>query len=421
MTIRKHLLIGSGAAGLSALREIRSLSNEDRITIVSMEPNLPYSPTALPYLLSGKIRESQLWTADEEFFREMKSEFKQGSKLIQVAADRKEAVFEDGEREAFDTLLIATGSEPLLPAIPGMETVPVMGFHTIADYRKLVSQLSPTTEVLLYGGGLVAMGLASNLAKRGTRVKVVVRSRILRRYFDADAGALIAKSFIDSGVEIITGSEVRQVVPASGHLGAGKTAQTDMIELFLEDGRSIIGDILINCLGTAPRTFFLKDAGIPYIGDGIPVDDRMRTPREDIYAAGDVAVAKDFFSGTPGTNAILPSAVEQGRIAGANMAGEQRSTPGWISMNVFNFFGKSACALGITNGDGLVAASSDSYTKLTIKEGCLFGAQFVNVPVDPGVILYLIKERVPIGPYAELLFHNPGNTSRALMAKKERE
>ena len=414
---KKHLLIGSGAAGLSALRQIRNVSGEDQIKMVTMEDNLPYSPTALPYLLSGKIEESKLWTVDETFFKETRSELKTGKKLVRIASDRDEVEFEGGERETFDTLLLATGSEPVLPPINGIDTIPVLGFHTLKDYHELVSRLRPKKcQVLIYGGGLVAMGLASNLLKRGCGVKVLVRSRILRRYFDATAGALIARAFVENGAEIITGHEVERVA-----------AKGKGVELLLTNGTKVSGNILVNCLGTAPRIDFLQGSGISVVKDGILVDGHMRTTRANIYAAGDVAVSNDFFTHKEGANAILPSAMEQGKIAGANMAGEARDYTGWISMNVFHFFGKSAAAIGLSNGlegvDTLTDGSEQKghYTKLNVDNGRLVGVQLVNVPVDPGVLLYLIKNRVDVGPFKEQLLQAPGEMSRALMTKKERE
>ncbi|MFH1652086.1 MAG: NAD(P)/FAD-dependent oxidoreductase [Chloroflexota bacterium] len=411
---KKHLLIGSGAAGLSALREIRSISGEDRIKMVTMENTLPYSPTALPYLLAGKIDESRIWTVNEDFFRATDSELAMGKRLIAIAPDRKEAIFDGGEREIYDTLLIATGSAPVLPAIEGIDTIPVLGFHTLGDYRELVARLQAGSEVLIYGGGLVAMGLASNLTKRGLKVKVVVRSRILRRYFDPVAGGLISGVFAAQGVEIITASVMR----------AGRAGEK--VELLLAGGRTVQGDILVNCLGTVPRISFLSGSSIAAVEDGVLVDERMKTSAEAIYAAGDMAVAKDFFSRQEGPNAILPGAVEQGRIAGANMAGVARDYSGWISMNVFHFFGKGAAAIGLSDeakGVEVLQAGSEKtgcYTKLHCRDGCLVGAQFVNIDVDPGVVLYLIKNKIPLDKVKTLLLEKPGVISRALMVKSER-
>lgn len=418
MAKKRHLIVGSGAAGLSALRQIRSLSAEDEIRVISMENCLPYSPTALPYLLSGKIEEPKLWTADKDYFNQLRADLVLGKRLVRVLPEKKEAVFGRGGKENYDTLLIATGSEPLFPVIEGMTEGEFLGFHTLKDYQEILQRMKGKPKaksvVLIYGGGLVAMGLAQGLIKKGYPVKVIVRSRILRRYFDPEAGALIDKVFSSHGAEMVTGSEIDRV---------GKKGKK--WEVFLSDGSQLSGDLLVNCLGTTPRVSFLEGSGIA-IDDGIVVDRRMRTNKEDIYAAGDVAIAKDFFYGKEGGNAILPSAVEQGKIAGSNMAGEVKEYEGWVSMNVFHFFGKGAYSIGLTNGDEGMEVLKDGgkskgwYKKLTIKEGRLVGAVFINVDVDPGVMLYLIKNRLEIEKVKEKILEKPGQFSRWLMARNER-
>ncbi len=415
MSVKKHLIIGSGAAGLAALREIRSISAEDAIKIVSMEDVLPYSPTSLSYLLSGKIEASKLWTADEDYFKEMKCALAIGKRVTEVVPMQKAVIYEDGEREEYDNLLIATGSEPVVPAIEGIEKVGFLGFHTLQDYQELVKRLGGEKVVLIYGGGLVAMQLASGLTKRHCKVKIIVRSRILRRYFDLDAGALIAEVFPLHGADIVSGREIRRVEKR----GKG-------VEAIFTDGSSLSGDLFISCLGTTPRVAFLKGSGIE-IDNGIVVDDSLRTNEEGIYAAGDVAEAKDFFAGQPGLNPILPSAVDQGKIAGANMAGERLKYEGWISMNVFHFFGNNACSIGLSGADEGVEVLKEAdrkkgwFKKLSLKDGRLLGAEFINIEVDPGVILYLIKNRLEVGKQKELLLQKPAEVSRWLMLRNEKE
>jgi phenylglyoxylate dehydrogenase epsilon subunit len=415
MSVKKHLIVGSGAAGLSALREIRSISAEDMIKMVSMEGVLPYSPTSLSYLLSGKIEEAKLWTANEDYLKEMKCTLAVDKKLTKILPERKEVVFQGGEREGYDTLLIATGSEPVMPAIEGMKEIAFLGFHTLQDYKEILQQLGKEKVVLVYGGGLVAMQLASGLTKRGCKVKILVRSRILRRYFDADAGALISEAFLRNGVDIVTGNEIKRIEKKNGR-----------VEVTFTDGSSLAGDLFINCLGTTPRISFLKDSGIK-VDNGIVVDDSLRTSAEGVYAAGDVAEAKDFFTGQLGLNPILPSAVEQGKIAGANMAGERRTYEGWISMNVFHFFGSNACSIGLSEAkeDVKVLKEVDRkqgwFKKFSFNDGRLLGAEFINIDVDPGVILYLIKNKLDVGKYREQLFLKPAEVSRWLMLKNEKE
>ena len=411
---RKHIIVGSGPAGLTALEKIRGITSEDKVTLVSREACLPYSPTALPYLLSGQIDTSKLWVADEDYFKRMACDFHSGKEVVQVEAEKKEVVYKGGEREKYDTLLICTGSMPVRPSVEGIEEVGFIGFHTIEDYHELNRRLEGKSEVLIYGGGLVTMGLASGLVKRGLKVKIIVRSRILRSYFNTDAGTLISEGFIAQGAEIITGSEISQV----RKLDKG-------VEAVLTDGSHFTGDLLICCLGTVPRVSFLEGSGIE-IKKGIVVDHKMQTNIEGIYAAGDVTEAADFF-GEPGLNAIVPNAVAQGEVAGCNMAGEERLFKGWIPMNVFNFFDNRACSVGYCLADGEdteimeeAGGEEKNAKRLVFKNDKLIGAMFVNEEVDPGVIRYLIEEGIDMKKHKALLFDKTRDTSRWLMLEAEK-
>lgn len=414
--MKKHFIVGSGAAGLAALKQIRSVSADDEIKIVTREKSPPYSPTALPYLLSGKIDEAKLWVVDDSFFQETKSNFAPGKEVVQILPAEKKVVYKDGEKEMYDTLLVATGSEPVMPGIKGIDTIGALGFHTLEDYRKLSARLNKNTRTLVYGGGLVAMGIAQGLIKRGCKVTLIVRSRVLRKYFDAEAGNIITDIFLKQGAQIILGKEINKLSKSG-----------NAIEAVLSDGSKLAAEVFISCLGTTPRVPYLKGSEIALSNDGgVIVDDHMQTNREAVYAAGDIAVSKDFFTGKPGINAILPSAVEQGKIAGSNMAGDQQEYQGWISMNVFHFFGNGACSMGILeNGKSLeVMKDMDKnkgwFKKLAFQDNRLVGAEFVNIEVDPGVVLYSIKNRLNIGKDKELLFQKPIDMSRYLMLKNER-
>lgn len=413
--MKKHLIVGSGAAGLAALKQIRSVSADDEIKIVSREKFLPYSPTALPYLLSGKIDEAKLWVVDDSFFQEMKSTYVPGKEVVGVLPAEKKVSYQDGEKESYDMLLVATGSEPVMPEINGIDTIGALGFHTLEDYRKLSARLNKNTRTLVYGGGLVAMGIAHSLMKRGCKVALIIRSRVLRKYFDADAGGIITDMFLKQGAQIILGKEISKLAKS------GKA-----IEAVLADGSKLVADVFISCLGTIPRVPYLKGSEIALSKDGgVVVDDHMLTNKESIYAAGDIAVSKDFFSGKPGINAILPSAVEQGKIAGSNMAGDKQEYQGWLSMNVFHFFGNGACSMGILEDGKSLEIMKDMdkskgwFKKMAFQDNCLVGAEFINIEVDPGVFVYLIKNCLNIGKDKELLFQKPIDISRYLMLKNE--
>jgi phenylglyoxylate dehydrogenase epsilon subunit len=157
---------------------------------------------------------------------------------------------------------------------------------------------------------------------------------------------------------------------------------------------------------------------------GVLVDKQMRTNLPDIYAAGDVAEGHDFFFGQVGINAIAPTAIQQGKVAGANMAGEETEDRGWIPMNVFRFFGHTTFSIGLSSQSSSQILKqkdkADVYKELVIQENRLVGARFIDAEVDPGIFRYLMEEKVDVGPYKDVLLERPREMSRWLAMQAER-
>jgi len=415
MSKRKHLIIGCGSAGLSAAEEIRRISAEDEIRIVSSEDCPSYSPTALPYLLSGKIDEAGLPMRKDGYFDRIGASVVRGKGVTRLLPKTKEIVYKDGERETYDTLLIACGAEPSRPPIKGLTESGYLGFHTIEDCRDLLKQLEGKDDVVVLGAGLVGMEVAIGLMERGCRVTIIEKEPgLLPLYFDREAEALIRAIFLNRDVQLLTGKEVSEVSRRNGKLA-----------ISLSEGSSLDTEVLVTCVGVKARTALLEGSGVS-INRGILVDRTMRTNIEDIYAAGDVAEAPDFFTGQHGVNQIIESAVDEGRIAGSNMAGTAAEYEGWISSNIFNFLGNTAFSMGLSMPDGnsyqILTEKDDEklqFKKLVYDGDRLVGAMFLNVDSDPGLMLYLIRNRVDIGACKQLLFDRPKEISRWLMLETE--
>ncbi len=413
---KKHIIIGAGSAGISALETIRGITPDDQVVVITREDFLPYSPTALPYLLSGRIKKTDIAMRSEGFFPGMKITLVKGKEVVDLRPDRKEILYGDGQSETYDTLLIATGSAPVKPGIEGIEQIDYFNFHHLGDCERLLQSLETRKEVMVLGAGLVGMEVAAALLEKGHCVKIVEKEpRLLPLSFDEEAEAFIRDIFVSHGAQIFTGETV---------IGVGKKG--DRVETRLSGSGIVEADLVICAVGVQANTPLARKAGIK-INRGILVDDRMRTNIPDVYAAGDVAEAKNFFTGEAGMNLIIPSAVNQGEIAGANMAGKEAEYGGWISKNIFHFFEYAACSLGLATAQDssfqIMKAKDESsrqFKKLVYKDGVLVGAMFLNTDVDPGVILYLIKEKVNIARYREALFKNPGVVSLYLMMENER-
>lgn len=412
---KKHLIIGCGSAALAALNKIRSITQDDEIKLVTKEPYLPYSPTSLPYLLAGKIKEADIWIKDADYFRQQRATLLTNKEVVQLLPEEKRVIYGDGSADSYDSLLIASGSDPAKLRIPGMDEVGFLGFHTLDDCHQLLAQLKGKKSVTILGGGLIGMEIAAALVERGYKVRVLeMEERVLPLYFDREPAEAIKSVFASKGVELFTGKRVAKL-----SLAKGKTTIT------CADGDTFVTDLLLTCTGVRARTSFLKDSDIK-TNQGIVVDTRMQTSREGVYAAGDVAEAKDFFSNGLGISGIIPAAVEQSKVAGANMAGQASEYRGWVSMNVFNFFGNTASSVGLSMASGkdkeiLEKRDEQRFQRLVFQDGHLVGAMFLNIPVDPGVVRYIIENRTEVGDHKPLLAERVRETSLWLMLEAERK
>lgn len=407
----KHLIIGCGSSALSALKAMRAERSTDEVTLVSMEPHLPYSPMSLPYLIEGKKKTIHLTRPN--FFTDMNATLISEKKVVAIHAEKKMVSFSDGSSEAFDRLLIATGSEPIRQPVLEAADVPV--FHVMDDCKP-IQALRTGSRVTIMGAGFVGMELAAALTGAGHRVEVIApRERILRPYFDPDLDAYIIDLFKENGIPVyLNWGEATEISRRNGGFEANFAA-----------GMKSLSDLLIAATGVRPRTALLEGSGIEF-NRGIRVDRSMRTNIPDIYAAGDVAETQNLLTGEYGLSLILPSAVEQGKVAGKNMVGGDAVYEGWLSMNAFNFFGHMAVSLGEFMGEAndkiLVDKNPEAreYRKLVLRDGRLIGANFFNVRVDSGVIRHLILKQADLSGNEDLLLKKPFETGLWLMQEVER-
>jgi len=407
--VTKHLIIGSGPAALSAVEAIRRVSQSDEIKVVSREDCLPYSPSALPYLLAGRTSEAHLFPKGLDYFARQRVTFVRALEVVRIVPDQKQVVFRNGATEGYDRLLIACGAGPT----GGPEDSGALEFHTLADCRRLMSVLKPGIDVAVLGAGMVAIEVAMALVERGARVTIIGRGRPLRAYFDKKPGDYIARALADHGIDVRTGRAITEVSKSGkGH------------EIVSGDGQVFKASVVVSCMGVRPRLEVAPGSGIA-VGQGILVDRNLRTNIDAVYAAGDVAEAPSFLDGRPGVSAILPNAIGQGAAAGVNMAGGQCDYEGWLPMNLLTLDGKLVFSIGTAMPDGgeLMEKSDDArhrFERLAFRDGRLVGAMFVNVDVDPGVITCLIKRRLDISKHRQALFERPREVGRWLMMVGER-
>jgi phenylglyoxylate dehydrogenase epsilon subunit len=416
----EYLIIGSSHAGLAAADEIRVNDEEGSFTMVTMEGILPYSPTVLPYIISGKVSAPQIYLRDEEYFKTQKIHFIKGKAVTKVHPETQIVMLSDGSQISYEKLLIATGAESTVPRVESLTNVPFLKLRTMADALKHLDVIPRARSAIVMGTGLVGMHAAENFVHRGMHVDVIrarakKHPRILPNYFDEECSGMIQKVFESHGVDFYLTDHAVRVAYEGGEF-----------IVTLSGGKALRAEMLLVCTGIKPRTEFLSNSAVK-IDEGILVDHKMKASVDHVWAAGDVAQAEDFFGPSKILNAILPDAVLQGKIAGADMSGGRLDSDyvGGISMNTFNFFGNRAFSIGINDSEDekkyriekTILPSANIYQKMVFQGNVLVGMTAINSNLDPGIIMNLIRGRVDLEEDCAEFVSNPFNMSRRLMWK----
>jgi len=387
---KRVVIIGNSAAGLSALEAFRKKDRDSRVLMIDKEPVLAYSRVITPYFIMGGIKKEEgLFLRTKDFYKEMDVKPLFGKGVLSIDTRSREILLDKGKKESFDLLLIASGGSPQRPEIKGANPEDILVLRSLSDARKL-RELKPKIQSGLFlGAGLVSLQTLQALFRGGARYTLVVKSdRILSQTLDPEASEIVEKHLKKMGVQILKGRDVVRLRGVNG----SKVAT-------LDKGEEIETDLIFAGKGVRPNTDFLHGSGIK-TQNGILVNECVETNVEGIYAAGDVAQAPDFFSGQMVNYGLWPSAVEQGEIAGKNMAGLKEVYPGNLKMNVTRIFAMPIVSIG-DFGSKRVAETlirkdekRNIYRKICLDEkGVIIGAILINRVDDLGVIHGLIREK----------------------------
>ncbi|MEK6732117.1 MAG: FAD-dependent oxidoreductase [Candidatus Omnitrophota bacterium] len=410
----QYVIIGSSAAGISAVEAIRTKDKDSKIIVISDEKNPLYSRCLISYLLAGTIDEKKIWYRKDSFFKNNKVEPLLGVKAIGIDIKKKEVAVSNfageglkpspanKENVKFDRLLIATGASPKLENIPGVDKKGVFPLRTIEHMTEIQAMLDKVKSVAVLGGGLIGLRAAYALKNRGKDVSVFVKSgSILSQIVDKDAAILMQKRIEEKGIKIFTGVAAKEI-----------TGDKSVKGVALDNGSKHACELVIIGKGVSPNIEIARDSGIK-TNRGILTSDFLKTNIEDIFSAGDVAETNDIALGESSINAIWPAACEQGRIAGLNMAGEKETYEGSLAMNSIEFFGLPVISVGITRPKSAVYeeivkkdAARNIYKKVVLKDGIIAGAIFVNSIENIGVIGALIKNKVDITGVKDIILED---------------
>lgn len=415
-----HLIIGNGVAAIGAIEAIRSVDRESPITLVSAEPHRVYGRPLISSLLSGRIREKDIFYRPEDFYETNNVTALLGKTVSEIRTGTRQVVLESGEVIQFDKLLIATGGVPFIPPIEGRLGPDVYVFTTLDDARKLDELVGKVKNIVVLGGGLIGLKAAESLHDRGIKITVVeLADRILSAAFDAEAGGIIAKRLAEVGIDLLLSNSIKEIARTKKRVKG----------VVLNDGTRIACDAVVIAIGVVPNKALAEKAGIK-VNRGVLTDNKMETGIPGIFAAGDVAEAEDMLLGEKRVTPIWPNAFIQGRHAGLAMAGKSKRYAGSIPMNSIEFYGIPTVSMGISNppaeGFEVLARfepAKNAYRKIVLREGRVAGAVLVGKIDRAGVLSGLIGNRVDVESIKQELLRDdfgfadlPAETRQELLA-----
>lgn len=346
--MRKVVIIGGVAGGASCAARLRRLDETAQIVVLERGPHISYANCGLPYHVGDVIRnERALLLQTPELMRaRFNIEVRVLNEVTAIDRDAKQVHvrrIDSGEEydEGYDSLVIATGSSPVRPPLPGIDSARVRTLWTVPDtiaLRQLVQGASGAAvrDAVVVGGGFIGLEMVENLRHAGCSVTLVEAADHVMPTLDFEMAQLIHEELSANGVGL--------------RLGVGVSGFEDLpngVRVLLADGSTLDSELVVLSIGVRPNGQLAADAGLATNArGGVVVDAQLRTSDPDIYAVGDVIEVSDLVSGDPTMIPLAGPANKQGRMAADNICGANKSYRGSQGTSIARVFGLAAASVG---------------------------------------------------------------------------
>ncbi len=352
---RKIVVIGGVACGPKAACRAKRLDPSLEVVIVEKGEEISYGACGLPFYLEGEVPDVKDLTTtpvgvvrDVNFFKAVKGvDVLLNTEAISIDRKKKEVLVKNvkdgGEQTlSYDKLVLATGSSPVRPPIPGIDLEGIHCLKTLNDGVKLKKAMeeAPGKNAVIVGAGLIGMECLEPLLNAGFKVHVVEKLPfVLPALLDEEMAVPLMKHITSKGVTLHLNDGVSSF-EGNGRVQKVKTEKTE-----------IDADLVLLAIGFRPNTTLAQDAGIETGPMGIRVDAHMRTSDPDIYAGGDCVESYNIVTGKPMYAPMGSTANKHGRIIGNNLAGWNSTFSGVCGTGVCNILGFNVARTGLTERD----------------------------------------------------------------------
>lgn len=393
------IVVGNGMVGLRFVEELLARAGDCyRTIVVGKEPQPAYNRVLLSSLLAGEVSAADVRFRDAAWYADQRIELLLGTPADSIDASGRLLRLADGRILAFDRLVLATGSQPIRPPIPGVTLPGVMTCRDLADVEAIHAAADGVRRAVVIGGGLLGIEAAYGLVRAGLDVDLLhLMDRLMERQLDRRAGALLRTAVEAKGIRVVLEAETEAV-----------EGDATVEAVRLQDGRVLPADLVVVAIGIRPETTLARQAGIA-CNRGIVVDDHLETSRSGVYAIGECAEHRGVCYG------LVEPGYTQARILAERLAGSADAYTGSAlatnlkvsGVRVFStgeFVGREGTEEIILSDPGLPA-----YKKLVIRRDAdgqrLVGAVLFGDTMDGLWYQELIRSATPVGPMrTDLIF-----------------
>jgi nitrite reductase (NADH) large subunit len=400
-TPRRLVVIGNGMAGMRTVEELlkRAPGLWD-ITVFGAEPHVNYDRILLSSVLAGDKDLSAIEINSRAWYSENRIRLFTGDPVAAIDRDARTVTSQSGRVEPYDALLLATGSRPIVPPIPGLELPGTCAFRDIADIETMIAASERHRRAIVIGGGLLGLEAANGLAKRGMSVAVIhLMDTLMERQLDAEAGKLLQAALDERGISFFMNGQTEEI------FGEGRVEG-----IRLADGREVPGDLVVFAIGIRPNTDLARTAGLD-INRGIRVGDDLRTSDPAIFAVGECVEHRGK------TYGLVAPLWDMAKVCGDHLAGDAETVSdynGTVLATRLKVTGIDLFSAGDFQGDESTDEvlfrdpARNIYKKLVLRDDKLVGAVLYGDVRDVGWYFQLLREGAPLGELRDTVIFGRG-------------
>jgi len=392
------VILGNGAAGISAAEKLRQLNDLCDITVVSIEDIPVYTKFMLPDYIGGKIDKDKLILRDIKYYNKNRIKLLLSERIENIDNTQKVVCLASGKNLSYNSMLVAVGGSPVVPNIEGLKETGYFTLNSVKDADDIIRNAKQGQKAVIVGAGLTGIEIAFALKKLGMDVTLVEKgARILPNQLDIPAAEMLVEMIRKEGIGLLLKRDIQRIKENNG--------------LYVEmvDGEKISFNMLVISIGTRPNIDVVKDLDIK-INRGILVNKYMETSVEGIYAAGDVAELQDDKNSGTVSRYIWPNALSQGKCAASNMTGQAQEFSSDASFsNAVRLRDLPFLSMGMINPDEdyetLVYSDKESqtYRKIVLKDNVIKGLILLGDTSSASILGGFVKSGKDISKIRDII------------------